>query len=70
MDWIPVKSSNLKEIAYDPDERILGVRFLNGTEYEYKNIPPQIFEGLKNADSKGTYLARYVKGIYLYKRVR
>jgi hypothetical protein len=70
MDWIHVQSSNLEAVRYNPEMKILGVKFRNNTEYEYKNVPEQIFDGLLNADSHGSYLAKYIKGVYLYRKIK
>jgi hypothetical protein len=61
MDYIQVSSSNISAVAYDDETSTLGVRFLNGTEYHYSNVPPDVFEGLKSASSVGTYFDQNVK---------
>jgi hypothetical protein len=70
MDYVPVTSSNLQAVAYDPDTLTLGIRFLNGSEYQYSGVPPQIHQGLMAAGSKGTFFDTYIKkGNYQYRRV-
>jgi hypothetical protein len=70
MDYVQVSSSNVAAVGYDDDTNTLGVRFLNGTEYHYLNVPKDVFEGLKSASSVGTYLNQYIKkGGYSYSRV-
>ena len=49
----PVKSSNLSKIGYDPETRILEVRFKHGGTYDYENVPPSAYKRLNNAKSKG-----------------
>ena len=65
-----VSSSNIASIGYDSDNMILEVEFLRGGVYQYYDVPQNIYDGLMAADSKGTYLAAYVKkGGYRYAQV-
>jgi len=65
----PVSSSNVESIGYDENTESLFIRFLNGTLYEYKNVPKVIHEQLMAAPSIGSYLHRNVKGIFAYERI-
>ena len=57
---IPVKSSNLKSVAYDSDSGTLEIAFKKG-KYTYTNINESTYNGLMNAHSKGGYFARFIK---------
>jgi KTSC domain len=61
-----VDSSNLEQIGYAGDEMELHVIFHGGAHYIYHDVPPQIFEGLADASSKGSYLNREIKGVYTF----
>jgi len=61
MEYVPVSSSNVAAVAYDDATNTLGVRFLNGTEYHYSGVPRDVYEGLLNASSVGSYLNEHVK---------
>lgn len=67
MEMIAVSSSNIESIGYE--DETLQVQFLNGSIYQYFDVPEHIFIGLCDADSVGIYLAANVKGIYRYSRV-
>jgi len=70
MKWIDSpESSNILRFGYDENNRILGVEFKNGTLYHYYDIPETIFNAMKNAPSKGQFLAYSIKGVYRYARV-
>ena len=70
MEYQSVTSSNVAAVAYDDATSILGVRFLNGTEYHYNGVPRDVFEGLLKASSVGTYLNQQIKKSgYSYSRV-
>ncbi|KAF0205586.1 MAG: hypothetical protein FD167_5581 [bacterium] len=71
MDRIRVSSSNLKDVGYDPEQQILEVGFLNGSIYQYLNVPESKYIALMRAESKGGYLDAYIKKFgYRYKKVR
>lgn len=69
IEKIPVSSSNVESIGYDESIQTLRIWFLNGTIYDYFNVPLIEFEGLKNSPSIGSYLARSIKGNYPYEKV-
>ena len=66
---VPVVSSNLRSVGYDPLAGILEVEFYGGEVYHYYGVPDQVYQGLLSAASKGGFLAAYVKGVYRYRRV-
>lgn len=64
-----VNSSNIASIGYDESSETLEIEFLNGTIYQYFDVPNRIYQGIINADSKGQYLAQNIKGHYRYSKV-
>ncbi len=69
MDWIETpESSNIARFAYDDTNYVLKVEFKNGGIYDYFDVPQPVFEGMRNAPSKGQYLAQQIKGTYRYAR--
>lgn len=65
-----VSSSNIASIGYDANNMVLEVEFLNGSIYQYYDVPQIIYDGLMAADSHGKYLAAYIKkGGYRYTRI-
>jgi hypothetical protein len=67
-EMIYVDSSNIEAIGYDEGSRELHVQFVSGAHYVYYEVPPQVFDGLMSAGSKGSYLNREVKPVYSYAR--
>lgn len=61
MKMAPVKSSNVEEVGYDPEARILAVKFKSGGVYHYSDVPPNLFEEMNKADSIGSFIARRVR---------
>lgn len=69
MEWLQTpESSNIAQIAYDEANQVLKIEFKNGSLYDYFDVPENVYEGMRNAPSKGQYLAQKIKGIYRYAR--
>lgn len=83
MGHLPVVSSNVGYIAYNPETSELQVAFKHDTRwspdapdesweecrvYKYSDVPAHIFAGLKNADSKGSYVYHNIAFSYQYER--
>lgn len=80
---LPVVSSNVAYIAYNPETSELQLAFKDYTYppkapnksweecrvYRYEDVPSHIFESLKNADSKGTYIYYNIAFSYPYERI-
>lgn len=56
-----VKSSNIKSIGYDIDEKLLEVEFHTGAIYRYDNVPNRTYTNLMNAKSIGTALHKIIR---------
>lgn len=65
-----VASSNVDAIGYDSENHALYVRFLNGGIYTYLNVPPETYRDFTEADSKGSFLAREIKGVFPYEKIQ
>ena len=64
-----VESSNIESIGYDLKSQTLEIEFLNGSIYQYFDVPQNIYQELIDADSHGKYLAANIKGHYRYSKV-
>jgi hypothetical protein len=62
----PVASSMIAAAGYDSKNRILIVLYNTGKAYEYFNVPPEEFQGLMQASSKGKYMNTRILKIYPY----
>jgi len=69
MKRIHVESSNIESIGYDPKSQTLEIEFLNGSIYQYFDVPEYVFNELKDADSCGKYLNANIKGHYRFSKV-
>ncbi len=70
MQLVTVESSMIHAVGYDAERRILEVVFNTGRTYQYFDVPPEEYEGLLNADSKGRYFLANIRDVYAYSQVR
>lgn len=69
MDRTPVTSSNVAEVGYDSPSMTLEVLFLNGTLYQYFDIPEILHQELMQSDSIGRFLNSNIKNNYRYTKL-
>lgn len=67
---IPVDSSVIASISYDPESRTLEIEF-KATEatYQYFDVPGPVYEELLTAPSKGAFINSQIKQKYRFKKV-
>ena len=70
MQRIPVVSSNLQSVGYDPTAQLLEVEFHDGSVYQYTHVPEAIYRALVAAGSHGQYFHAHIKGAYPTTRIR
>ena len=63
-------SSAIRYIAYDEARRELQVGFVDGGDYAYEGVEPQVHRAFRQAPSKGRFFAQEIRGHYPYRRVR
>lgn len=70
-EWIDTpESSHVEAIKYEPDTQDLFVRFSDdGSEYQYKDVPQQVWEELQASGSKGRFVGIVLRRRYQYVRV-
>jgi hypothetical protein len=62
MERVSVNSSYIASIGYDASTMTLEIQFRNGSIYQYYGVPAEVYEGLMNAGSKGSYFHHHIKG--------
>lgn len=70
MNRIPLDSTNLKEVGYDPETKTLEIQFRNDRIYQYYDVPQVIFNGLMAIPDKGFYLRKVIGNAYDYKEIK
>ncbi|WP_339919614.1 KTSC domain-containing protein [uncultured Flavobacterium sp.] len=63
-----IHSTNIKSVGYEDGK--LEIEFKNRSIYQYFNVPENVFLGLLNASSKGTFLNTYIKDRYRFRQIR
>jgi len=61
---IPVSSSCIAAVGYDPFTQTLTLEFHSGRTNDYHNVPYSVYMELMNAPSIGAYYNRWIKGRY------
>lgn len=69
MEMVPVSSSTIARIGYDPQTQMLVVEFHNGMTYQYFDLPPQVHAEMMQSPSLGKYFGAAIRGHYRYARV-
>lgn len=54
-------SHAIQSMDYNAETKVLTLGFKRGA-YTYEDVPAEIYEGLKNSDSKGTYFKENIRG--------
>ena len=66
MERIPVNSSNLASVGYEPATLTLEIEFKKGRVYQYFDVPESEYSALMQASSHGTYFSAYIRNNYRY----
>ena len=70
MIWYNADSSMISAFGYDEAEQILEIAFHSSGIYRYFDVPLDVFEGLRDAPSKGSYLRSMIVDMYDYEKKR
>ena len=67
--WVWVKSKMLAAVAYNQQWQQLYLKFRSGEVYCYRQFPPERYEELLAAESKGKYFRSRILNRYPYQRL-
>ncbi|WP_246197627.1 KTSC domain-containing protein [Chitinophaga agrisoli] len=67
---IAMPSTVVSAMHYDPDSATLRIIFRSGMVYDYMDVPPAVYDAMRNAGSKGKYLNRFIKGKYAFEKIK
>lgn len=58
-----VKSSQVKQVGYDPATKTLAVQFAHGrgAMYQYTNVDPATYQDFLKSESKGQFFGKHLK---------
>ena len=72
MELVPIQSSHLAYIGYDPDSMTMQIQFKNGSLYTYQNIEPETYNAMMGSGDPGKYftdIIRPQRNRYVFTRV-
>lgn len=58
------RSSNIDQVEYDSDAQTMTIQFKSGQSWEYTGVPHNVFLGIQNAPSAGSYFYRSIRNQY------
>jgi len=70
VDMIPVDSSHVETVGYDPILREIYVTFKGGTTYRYFDVSESEFNEMLESSSVGSFIANKLKPCKEYQKVR
>ena len=59
-----VSSSTILSIGYSEAEQELHILFVGNHEYVYRDVPPNLWEEFRKAESIGRFFAQFIKKKY------
>lgn len=67
-EFTKLTSSNVDSCSYQAETGTLHINFVGGGRYTYSSVPQDIYEGLIQDPSPGSYFSQNIKGVYPYAR--
>jgi hypothetical protein len=64
MEMIRLSSSAISAAGYDVQSQRMKITFQAGHTYDFCRVPRQVFDGLLQAPSAGTYYNQHIKDRY------
>lgn len=62
-------STVIASFLYDEGTNKLTIRFVSGSEYEYYDVPKEVYETFRKFREKGIYYNLYIKGKFRYAKI-
>lgn len=56
-----LKSSNIKAVGYNKEDKSMDIAFHSGGNYTYKDVPKSLFERIKRVKSPGKFFHKHIK---------
>lgn len=66
---VPVSSSAISLVSYNPITLTMEISFTDGTQYEYYDVEPFVFTALIQSSSVGRYFNYNVRNNYSYSEI-
>lgn len=70
MTWLQLESKMFMSAAYDPDKRILHLRFRKtGDVYRYFDFPAADYQAFLDAESRGRFFLAHIRDRFGFERM-
>jgi len=69
MKRLPVDSSAVRSVGYDPKSLVLEIEYTNGSIYDYYDVPPEVYQEFCEADSMGAFVNFRIKPNFQYREI-
>jgi hypothetical protein len=66
---VPLDSTLLAWVLYDPAADRLQVHLHSGQRYQYFGVPPSCYQQLLQADSKGAFFNRHIRNCFPFQNL-
>lgn len=66
---LPVKSSNIAALGYDPVAKELHVKFLSGATHAYADVPATTYTAFLNSPSLGSHFSKHIREEFKSRKV-
>src|SRR3982751_851826 len=67
---VGVQSSNVASVGYSRHLQVLEIEFTRGAIYRFLEVRPIVYRELLAAQSKGHFIAEYIRDKYAFVRIR
>lgn len=67
-EYITVDSSMITGAWYKGKDQALVLDYKNGSSYHYAEVPSFVYEGLRAADSKGSFINKNIIAKFSFKK--
>jgi len=67
-DIIQVNSTAIQRAKFNRETNTLTLTFKNLSGYDYFNVPLHLFDGLRDSDSKGRFINKYIIGEFKFRK--
>ncbi|HSX29114.1 MAG TPA: non-canonical purine NTP pyrophosphatase [Candidatus Saccharimonadales bacterium] len=69
MQRLPVESSDIVSLGYDPKTRVLEIEFKGQRVYQYLDVAPDVYERFVRTDSYGEFFFAHITKHYRFKKI-
>jgi KTSC domain len=62
-------STVIRSFVYEPARRELEITFQSGKRYAYEHVPPEVYDAMRSAFSKGEFFNEHIRDRFDFRRI-